>query len=123
MVGIDFAQVRRQGPLGPVLELLGFVPVARAGEQVRGPCPLHRARSPRSRSFAAHLGRGVWYCFRCGVGGNVLDLWAQATGQGVYAAARDLGQRLGLTVPRLATRHQLAAPNTDKNPLDDTQRG
>ena len=26
------------------------------GGQVRGPCPVHRSQSPRSRSFAAHLG-------------------------------------------------------------------
>jgi DNA primase len=118
MAGIDFAQVRQQVPLGPVLELLGFVPVSQLGEQVRGSCPLHRARSPRSRSFAAHLGRGVWYCFRCGVDGNVLDLWARATGQGVYTAARDLCQRLGLTVPQ----RQVPVHNTDTDTLDDSQR-
>ena len=121
MAGIDFAQVRRQGPLGPVLELLGFVAVTRAGEQVRGPCPLHRARSPRSRSFAAHLGRGVWYCFRGGSGGHVLGLWARATGQGVYAAAQHLGQRLGLSVPRLGPR-RAAAEYTDKYTPQDLPR-
>jgi DNA primase len=122
MAGIDFSQVRQQVSLGLVLELLGFVPVARVGEQVRGPCPLHRSRSPRSRSFAAHLGRGVWHCFVCGAGGNTLDLWAQVTGQGVYAAALDLCQRLGLAVPRLAGRRRVSAPPTDKNTLDDSQR-
>jgi hypothetical protein len=121
MAGIDFRQVRQQVPLAAVLELLGFVPVARTGEQVRGPCPLHRARSPRSRSFAAHLGRGVWYGFRCSVGGNVRDLWVRATGQGVYTAALDLCQRLGRPVPRLR-RRPLATANTDKDTRHDLPR-
>ena len=55
MTGIDYRALRRVLRLGQVLDLLGFVPTNRAGAQVRGPCPLHGARSPRSRSFAAHL--------------------------------------------------------------------
>ena len=60
---------------------------------------MHRAHSARSRSFAAHLGRGVWQCFRCGAGGNVLDLWVALTGQDLHAAVIDLYRRLGRAVP------------------------
>jgi DNA primase len=76
MPGIDFHEARARVHLAEVLELLGFVPRARAGDQVRGPCPVHRSRSSASRSFAAHLGRDLWHCFGCGAGGNALDLWA-----------------------------------------------
>jgi len=101
MPGIDFWEVRARLPLAAVLDLVGFVPHRRIGDQVRGPCPVHGSRGPHRRSFAAHLGRGVWHCFRCGAGGNVLDLWVAVTRQPLHAAALDLCGRLGREVPWL----------------------
>jgi DNA primase len=101
MPGIDFALLRRQVPLTQVLDLLGFRPTTRCGPQVRGPCPLHGSPSPRSRSFAAHLQRHCWRCFRCGAGGNALDLYAAATRLPLYEASLELCRRLGLTPPWL----------------------
>jgi len=98
---IDLRQARAEIRLGWVLDLLGWRPRERRGEQVRGACPLHGSTSPRSRSFSAHLGRGMWQCFRCGAAGNALDLWARATGQGLYQAVLDLYDRLGQEVPWL----------------------
>jgi DNA primase len=104
MPGIDFALLRGQVSLAQVLDLLGFTPTTRSGPQVRGPCPLHGSRSPRSRSFAAHLERQCWYCFRCGVGGNALDLYAAARRLPLYEAALELCRRLGRTPPWLRPR-------------------
>ena len=109
---VDMRQARREIRLGWVLGLLGWRPRERKGEQVRGACPLHGSTSPRSRSFAAHLGRGVWQCFRCQAAGNALELWARATGQGLYQAVLDLYDRLGQEVPWL----QPASPAT---PIED----
>jgi DNA primase len=105
MYGIDYAVLRRRLRLGPVLELVGFVPSSRCGPQVRGPCPIHGSSTPRSRSFAAHLERHCWHCFRCGAHGNVLDLWQAVTGQPLYAASLELCQRLHVDVPWLPARH------------------
>jgi DNA primase len=99
MPGIDFRAARARLRLAAVLELLGFVPRTRQGDQVRGPCPIQGSRSPASRSFAAHLGKNVWHCFRCGAGGNALDLWVAVTGQGLHAAVLELCRRLGQDVP------------------------
>ena len=104
MAGIDYAVLRQRLRLGQVLELLGFVPSSRHGAQVRGPCPVHGGRAPRSRSFAAHLERHCWHCFRCGAGGNALDLWMAATRLPLYAAALDLCRRLHLAIPRRPAR-------------------
>jgi DNA primase len=101
MPAIDFREARAQIQLAEVLDLLGFVSSRRAGDQVRGPCPVHRSRSSTSRSFAAHLGKGVWHCFGCGAGGNALDLWAALTHQPLYVAVLDLYQRLAREVPWL----------------------
>jgi DNA primase len=98
---LDLRQARSEITLGEVLALLGFVPRTRCGAQLRGPCPVHGSQSPTSRSFAAHLGKNAWHCFRCGAGGNALDLWARATGQELYAAVLDLYRRLGYSVPWL----------------------
>ena len=98
---VDLRVARREIGLGRVLELLGWRPHERRGEQARGPCPLHGSTSPRSRSFSAHLGRGVWHCFRCDASGNAVELWARATGLGLYQAVLDLYDRLGREVPWL----------------------
>jgi DNA primase len=104
MPSIDYSSLRRQLRLGQVLELLDFVPTTRCGAQLRGPCPVHGARTPRSRTFAAHLERQCWYCFRCRAGGNALDLWVAVTRLPLYAAALDLCRRLHADVPRLPAR-------------------
>jgi DNA primase len=103
MPGIDFRQARQEVRLSEVLALLGYRPRQRCGEQLRGPCPVHGPKSATSRCFAAHLGKGVWHCFRCGAGGNVLDLWAAGTKQAIYEAVLDLYRRLGRRPPRKET--------------------
>jgi DNA primase len=103
MPAIDYRAARALLPLADLLDLLGFEPRRRHGPQLRGPCPLHRSGSATSRSFAAHLGKGLWHCFRCGAGGNALDLWVAGTRQPLHAAVIDLCQRLGRDVPWLAT--------------------
>jgi DNA primase len=99
MAGIDFGAVRGEVGMDAVLELLGFVPRQRRGDQVRGPCPLHKPTSPVSRSFSAHLTKQAYRCFHCGSSGNQLDLWAAATGQPLYQAAISLCDKLHRAVP------------------------
>jgi DNA primase len=104
MPGIDYRQARAGVQLAEVLALLGFEPTARQHGQERGRCPVHGSRTLRSRSFAAHLGKNVWHCFRCGAGGNALDLWAKVTRQPLHAAVIELYTRLGREVPWLPGR-------------------
>ena len=97
--GIDFEAVRSQVSMAQVLKLLGFVAQRSKGEQVRGPCPVHRSASPRSRSFSANLGKNAYRCFGCGSAGNQLDLWAAATKTSLHDATIDLCEKLHLEVP------------------------
>ncbi len=106
MPGIDYRQARSRLRLVEVLELIGYRPRRAVGQQWRGPCPLHGSRSPTSRSFAVHLGKNVYHCFRCGSAGNALDLWAAWTQQHLHAAVLDLCQRLGQDVPWLPVHQQ-----------------
>jgi DNA primase len=109
MPGIDFRQARARLSLAAVLELVGFEARGSAAGQLRGPCPVHRSRSRTSRAFAADLAKGVWHCFACGAGGNVLDLWRAVTRQPLHAAVLDLCQRLGQEVPWLPPRSRTRA--------------
>jgi DNA primase len=104
MPGLDYRAARAALPLAAVLDLIGYQPQSCRGAQLRGPCPLHGSRSRTSRVFAAHLGKNVYHCFRCGAGGNALDLWAALTGLELHAAVLDLCRRLGQPVPWLRPR-------------------
>jgi len=97
--GVDFKTVRALVSMGQVLQLLEFVAVERVADQVRGPCPVHRSTTPRSRSFSANLTKHTYRCFSCGSAGNQLDLWAAATQADLHAAAIELCEKLGLDVP------------------------
>lgn len=99
---IDFAAVRAAVAMANVLDLLGFQPRSCQGTQRRGPCPLHGSTAGTSRCFSANLQQHTFHCFKCGRSGNALDLWAQATRQSIYDAARDLCQRLNIPLPTLS---------------------
>jgi DNA primase len=110
MSGIDFTLLRRQISLTQVLDLIGFTATTRCGPQARGPCPVHGSKSPRSRSFAAHVAKNCWHCFGCGAGGNALDLYLAVTKLPVYEGALELCARLGIEVPRHAPRTSRSPP-------------
>jgi len=117
MPGIDFTLLRRQLSLAQVLELVGFTATVRRGPQVRGPCPVHGAsthggKTPKSRSFAAHLEKQCWHCFRCGASGNALDLYLAVTRLPVYEGALELCARLHLSAPR----REMPAPGAPRRP-------
>jgi len=99
VAGIRFAAVRAQVSLAEVLDLVGFVPSRICGDEVRGPCPVHRSASPRSRSFSANLKRHVYHCFTCGSAGNQLDLYAAVKGLTIFEAAVELCEQLQREIP------------------------
>jgi DNA primase len=101
MPAIDYRRARAELRLADVLTLIGYAPRSRQGQQLRGPCPLHGSRSRTSRVFAAHLGKNLYHCFRCGAGGNGLDLWAALSRLPLHAAVLDLCARLHHPVPWL----------------------
>jgi DNA primase len=118
MPGIDFAAIRSRIRMAQVLELAGFVVVGCTGDQVRGPCPIHRSGSPTSRSFSANLSRNTFRCFRCGAAGNQLDLWVAVSQLSLHEAATDLCNRLAMETPFLPR----AQPAGDSYPRPTEKR-
>ena len=99
--GVDFRAVREMISMSDVLELIGHTPSALSGDVLRGPCPVHRSKSSRSRSFAVNLKRNVYRCFTCGSAGNHLDLYVAVTQKRVFEAAVELCDKLHRPVPWL----------------------
>ena len=99
MPGVDFHRLRAEITMQQVLDLLGFQPSQRTGQQWYGACPLHGASSRRPRSFSVNVAVGRYYCHQCHSHGNQLDLWAAATKLPLHPAAVNLCGALGLEVP------------------------
>src|SRR5215470_7641814 len=116
---VDLRRARCEVRLAVVLELLGWRFSERAGEQVRGPCPVHGSSSPRSRSFSAHLGRASWRCFVCGASGNALDLWRGVRQPDLYPAVLELYRQLCRDVPWLQPGPPSSPLKKDKRDMRD----
>jgi DNA primase len=99
MPGVDFRAIRAAVSIAQVLELVDFQNRERAGDQLRGGCPVPGSSSPKSRSFSANLTKNTYPCFKCGSKGNALDLWAAATQTPWYEAAITLCGKLNLKMP------------------------
>ena len=120
MPAIDYRRARAELRLADVLNLIGYEPRSRLGQQLRGPCPLHGSRSATSRVFSAHLGKNLYHCFRCGAGGNALDLWAALHRLPLHTAVLDLCARLHHPVPWLHVPSK-SSPRSDSPPPEETR--
>ena len=99
MPGIDFERLRREITMAEVLNLLGFQPTQRRGDQWHGPCPVHGSTSARSRTFSVNVALGRYRCHKCRSRGNQLELWAAVLKQQLHPAMIDLCRALGREVP------------------------
>jgi len=99
MPGIRYAEVRAAVTISEVLGLLGFVPCETSGDQVRGPCPVHRSTAPSGRSSFANRRLHIYRCFKCGSSGNQLDLYAAAADLCLFEATVRLCEQLHREVP------------------------
>ena len=73
-----------------------YVNLKRSGKNMVGLCPFHSEKSP---SFNIYPDNGSFYCFGCGVGGDVITFVRRIENLDYMEAVRFLAQRAGLTVP------------------------
>lgn len=69
---INFAELRKQLDFSAVLRYYK-VELEPKGDQHLAKCPLPNHGKGDGKSFSANLAKGVWQCFGCKQGGNVLD--------------------------------------------------
>lgn len=73
-----------------------YVRLKRNGRHMLGLCPFHREKTP---SFCVYIDTQSFYCFGCGVGGDVITFIMKAEGLDYMDAIKFLAKRAGLTVP------------------------
>lgn len=67
-----------------------------AGRNFTGLCPFHSEKAP---SFSVSREKQMFYCFGCGVGGNVFSFLVKHEGLSFVEAVRKLARRVGIELP------------------------
>lgn len=73
----------------------------KAGRSWKGLCPFHNERTP---SFTVDRDKGLYHCFGCGAGGDVIHFVRQADRLDFPEAVEALAERFGVAIPRRAAR-------------------
>ena len=72
-------------------------PLKLAGKSYKGLCPFHREKTP---SFTVDRGKGLFYCFGCGTGGDVFKFLTLTERFTFPEAVEHVAQRVGIELPR-----------------------
>ena len=70
-----------------------YVNINRKGKNLLGLCPFHAERTP---SFCVYPNNGSFYCFGCGVGGDVITFLRLAEHYDYVEAVKYLAERVGM---------------------------
>ena len=73
----------------------------KAGRSWKGLCPFHNERTP---SFTVDREKGLYHCFGCGAGGDVIHFVRQMDRLDFPEAVESLASRFGVSIPRRAAR-------------------
>ena len=84
-----------------------YVTLTKTGQNLRGLCPFHQEKTP---SFTVTPARQMFYCFGCGVGGDVFTFLMRKEGLEFPETVRDLAERTGIPLPRNASQGLSQAP-------------
>jgi DNA primase len=77
---VNYKSLRAELSFIEILHHYG-VELKERGEQWQGFCPLPIHEGKRqSPSFSANVGKGIWQCFGCGAGGNLIEFAARMEG-------------------------------------------
>ena len=80
-----------------------YVLLKKAGTNYKGLCPFHTEKTP---SFTVNPTKGLFYCFGCQTGGNVVRFLMHHEHLAFPEAVRLLATRYGVRIPESATRQQ-----------------
>ena len=81
----------------PIEDVVGqYVNLKRSGSNLFGLCPFH---GEKTASFSVAPDKGIYYCFGCHKGGNVINFEMEIEGLSYPDAVRALAKRAGLEVP------------------------
>ena len=73
----------------------GYTSLRKRGATYSGLCPFHQEKTP---SFTVSSDKGLYYCFGCGEGGDVVRFVERAENLSFAEAIEQLGERFGVPV-------------------------
>ena len=73
-----------------------YVPLKKKGKNYWGCCPFHQEKTP---SFSVAADKGFFYCFGCGVGGNVFNFLMKIENIDFFNAVKLLANKLNISLP------------------------
>jgi DNA primase len=73
-----------------------YVSLKKSGSSFKGLCPFHDENTP---SFYVTPSKGIFKCFGCGVGGNVITFLMELEGWNFPEVVRQLAERNGIEIP------------------------
>jgi DNA primase len=83
-----------------IVEVIGErTSLKKAGRSWKGLCPFHNERTP---SFTVDRDKGLYHCFGCGAGGDVIHFVRQIDRMDFPEAVEALASRFGIAIPRRA---------------------
>ncbi len=78
-----------------------YVTLSKTGQNHRGLCPFHEEKTP---SFTVTSTRQMFYCFGCGVGGDVFTFLMRKEGLGFLEAVGELAEQARIPLPQHTSR-------------------
>ena len=85
-----------------IVQVIGeHTSLKKAGRSWKGLCPFHNERTP---SFTVDREKGLYHCFGCGAGGDVVHFVRQMDRLDFPEAVESLASRFGVTIPRRVSR-------------------
>lgn len=89
-------EIRQKSDIVDVIS--SYVKIQKKGSSHFGLCPFHNEKSP---SFSVSQPKQMYYCFGCGVGGNVFTFIMQYENYTFQEAVKFLAQRAGVELPEM----------------------
>ena len=89
-------EIRQKSDIVDVIS--SYVKIQKKGSSHFGLCPFHNEKSP---SFSVSQVKQMYYCFGCGVGGNVFTFVMQYENYTFQEAVKFLAQRAGVELPEM----------------------
>lgn len=90
-------KVREVRERAPILEIISeYMSLRKSGANYQGLCPFH---SEKTSSFNVNPARGIFHCFGCGAGGNVVTFVMRMEGLSFPQAVKLLAKRVGVDIP------------------------
>ena len=88
-------EVRMKNDIVDVIS--SYVKLQKKGSSYFGLCPFHNEKSP---SFSVSRDKQMYYCFGCGVGGNVITFIMEYENYSFLEALKYLADRAGVDLPK-----------------------